>query len=528
MRRVATALLAALLVATLVAGAGGAAAADADEARANLTIEQPPYIDTDVTSDPAGETIVYEVRGPEHRLHLENAAFANVTDAGVLDGPGVIERDAEREAFVLDADGKDATARLYFDVEANNATTRYVADVRVSDAQWTHLPSDEYQDEQDELATWASIKREAESVAPGQDPVKTIEDGLDYVTFFGSPLSSLFADMQGTLVMLFFTPGGLIIGGGLLVVVVVMLARAYRYRNRMQKQLAQYEEIQREIDEAWLKKARTILQQCDLNELFPDHIARALRDYFGRNNWLAFKGYALLRSSESVKGTLLQAMGQKGYIGRLEYTEDGRLVDARVVEGEIDDEDGGEKIPIADGGDGDDDEGDGYYEKVDLTALAHDDDRDRRVIDMIPWDDVDEDVLDEDVDPSEVHFPIDPTGVSDDDLVDALNPEFPGDFEDREQMAEVLGELIQFVTTHPYTDAEGHVRRDMDLLSFLMEMDSILHDDADFPVAYLYQKELLYIAENIDKGDQLRDRVDAAELDGVAGHSISVEGVGGD
>ncbi|MFC6720910.1 hypothetical protein ACFQHN_25735 [Natrialbaceae archaeon GCM10025896] len=84
---------------------------------------------------------------------------------------------------------------------------------------------------------------------------------------------------------------------------------------------------------------------------------------------------------------------------------------------------------------------------------------------------------------------------------------------------------------HPYTDEEGNVRREMDLLSFLMEMDSILHDEADFPTAYDYQRELFYVAERMDKGERLGERVDTAELDGVGGTSISfgdAGGVGGD
>ncbi|MFD1526031.1 MULTISPECIES: hypothetical protein [Halobacteriales] len=522
MRRITTALLALLAISSLLVAASGTAFADE---RAEVTVSQPDYIDAEVSTDRAENATVYHAHGPEQTLTLENANYSNVTDVGVLDGPGTIEPNDATETFTFDPQGNEATTRVYFDVRENGATTRYIADVRVSDVAWAHVPQSKYDDQQDELSTWESVKRDAQNIAPGQDPTETIRSGLQKEGFFASPGQSLLNDMIGTVTMLFWTPGGLVIGGLILAIVVVSIAKHYRYRNRTQKQFAELEEMQREIDDAWLQKARKIIPQMSLNEMFPDHIARALRDHLGRNTWLAFKQYSLFRSPASVKGTMLQMMAQVGYVGRLEYDENGQLIEARAVKGSLEDDgdDDGESIPISDGG-----ERTGHVETFDLSNLEYENDRAREIIEMIPADDLDERVFDEEIDISRVNFPIDNDEVSDAELIDELNPSFPGDFEDREQYARVLAELMQFVADHDtYTDDEGNVRREMDLLSFLMEMDTILHDEADFPPAYMYQKELLCAAEHMDKGERLNERVESAELDGVSSSRINLDGVGG-
>ncbi|MFP8891843.1 hypothetical protein ACLI4U_19035 (plasmid) [Natrialbaceae archaeon A-CW2] len=502
MRKLTILTLAVLLVGSLFAVAAVADGYDGE--RANLEVEQPVYIDSDVDVERTDNATIYHVRGPEHTIEFGNANYSNVTDYGVLDGPGSLEANDELETFEFDANEAEATTAVYFDVEQDGEQTRYVADIRVSDVKWAHVPADEYAEQQDELAAWEQLQREAQNAVPGQDPVETIQSGLRYEAFFESPTAALRQDMQGTLIMLVMTPGGLIIGGTFVGVAVLMLAKAYRYRNRMQKQLADLESIDREMDEAWLQKARQILQQVDLNELFPDHLARALRDYFGRNTWLAFKQYELLRSSVSVKGTMLQMMAQTGYVASVERDDTGHVTKANAVREDAVDE---------------------GSETVDLSSLEYEDEDDRAIIDAIPSDDLDEDVFEADIDVSKVSFPIDNRDVSDSDLVAELNPSFPGDFEDREELARVLAKLMGFVADHPHTDDDGITRREKDLLSFLMEMDTILHEEADFPPAYIHQKELLYVAEHMDKGEQLNDRIEALELDGVSsGPSAAITG----
>lgn len=509
-----------LLVCSLVAiAAPGAVAQDSyDGERADLEIEQPPYVDEDVDVERASNATIYHVQGPTQTISFGNADAENVTDAGVLDGPGTITADASGETWTFNVEGAEATTAVYFDVETDDGSTRYVADIRASSVEWAHMPQEEYDEQREELSAWQDIKQDAESAVPGDDAVETIEAGLSYAAFFDSPTSAIRQDMQGTLIMMTMTPGGLVIFGSFIGVTVIMLARAYRYKNRTQKQLQELEEMDREKDEAWLEKAKQILQQCDFNDLLPDHTSRAVREYFGNNVWLFFKEYSLMRSPTSVKGTTLQMMAQTGYVGRVETDADGDVVAARAVK----ETDEVSSIPVADGGD------DHEVRTIDLANLEYDNETDREIIEAIPADDLDERVFDQDIDASEVSFPVDNREVSDSQLIDALEPDFPGDFEDREQFARVLAELMQFVANHEYTDDEGEVRRERDLLSFLMEMDTILHDEADFPVAYTMQKELLYAAENMDKGERLNERIDSLELDGISRETTQIDlGAGG-
>lgn len=516
MRRFYT-ILTTLVVATiLLTAATGTALADD---RADLEITNPEFVDEEVEVDRGENATIYHVQGPEQTVVFENAAYGNVTDYGTLEGPGSLSFDSDRDVFVFDPEGAEATTHVFFEVDDEQ---RYTADIRTSNVEWAHLPADEYDEQQEALSTWESVQRDAQGVVPNQDPVETIESGLSYAQFFDSPFSRMTQDMQGVLIMMFMTPGGLFITGIIGLTVVVVLAKHYRYKNRTQKQFAELEELDREMDEAWLQKARKILQQCDHNDLWPDHLARAVRDLLGNNVWVAFKEYSLIRSPTSVKGTVLQAMGQVGYEASVHYDADGRVTNARVVETDRDpDDDSFEDVPIADGG---------TVKTVNLTNLSYDDDHDRAIIETIPADDIDESVFDADLDVSEISFPIDNREVSDSQLLEELNPSFPGDFEDREQFARVLAELMQFVANHDHSDDEGRVRGEKDLLSFMMELDTILHDEADFPPAFVMQKELLCAAEHMDKGERLNERVETAELDGVGATRIDVggTGVGGD
>lgn len=117
----------------------------------------------------------------------------------------------------------------------------------------------------------------------------------------------------------------------------------------------------------------------------------------------------------------------------------------------------------------------------------------------------------------DVRFPITNRNVDDADLIDEVQPRFPGDFEDEQQFAEVLEEILRYVVTHDHTDKLGNSRREMDILSFMAELDALLCDRADFPVWHIERRILLHIADNLDPGEELQDRINEIEVDGLGG-----------
>lgn len=567
--------LLAISLAAPVALAGGAVA-NTDEAsglefgdeRAALDIHQPTWIDTDPTVDRRSNQTIYEVRGDRFEIALENVDHDHVEQARVVDGGADVEHDTDRDLWIVEPDGEGTVAIQWvaaepvIDDEGNETgeveRTQYAASLRVSDTEWEHLQVDELESVEQDAANWSAVEREAEQIAPDRSTESVLSTGFGAAEFLISPFSSLTADIQGTLIMMTMRPGGLLVLGTFLSLIAITAAAGFRWRHRFQTQLGDHDRIQEELTDAWLQKARRVLQQCDWPDLFPDHVAQTMHDLWGPNVWQGFKNYQLLRSPTHTKGLWLQMMSQIGYSGVVHYDADGRVTKARAltpdqieeiyggidvdggVEGSSrsdgdddgDDGDGGSRPDVVDVGDGgfrwsdvDDDAATdgGVLEteeigRVNFEHLRFDDPAHRAIIDAIPADDMDEAVFlpSIEIDPALLSLPIDNHDIDDAELVRILNPEVPGDFESYEEMARVHGTMLEFVTTHPaYTDAEGRVREEMDLLSFLSEMDSVLADKAEFATADIQRKMNYWIAEHMDADGKMEETLTDAFEEGV-------------
>jgi hypothetical protein len=518
-KRIVSALLAVLLLGSILVPAASAATATQDTERADLDITQPEYIDSSVDVEQSGGQTIYKVRGPKHELQLQGTNHSNVTSFGIQDGAGSLTYDAQRDVYVFDSEAKNLTTQLYWTVDNGDRTVRKTATIQVSDASWVHRPAAEDKQIQSELSTWRDVKRQVASTAPNQDVAAVIDQALGYYKFFTSPFSSVQRDMFATLVM-FTRPGGLMILGLIVGIPTILVTLTWRYVNRTQKQFADIQDIRTEKDEAWLQKAKRILQQNDWNDLVPDDVARAMRDMFGRNVWQGFKSYMLMRSPSHTKALTLQAMGQTDYTGYVERDADGNVLGARAIhETDVKRDEDGEIVAVPGVG-GLDPVTQGTADtlnELNLVELDADNKEDHTIVDEIPGTDLDEDVFERsDLDPAEISFPIDNREVSDAELLDELNPDFPQDFKDEEHMARTLGKMLQFVENHEfYTDDEGNVNGEMDLLSFMSELDTVLNDEADFPVVHINRKALFWIADNMDKEQQLEEKIDSIETDGL-------------
>lgn len=470
---------------------------------ADLHIEQPDYVESDVvvTQDSDG-TPIYEVSGESLLIRVGSVDHANISAIDVRDGPGTISYDESLDLYRFETDGQAGSSELLIQADVDGERVEFEAVIQVEQAAYRTETAESYADLREEANLWQDVEREAQQVNPDEDPEDVVSTGLTLARFFDSPFSTLFADIQGTLVMLFFRPGGWVVLGVLLAMTFIGVASGSRYRNRTQKQLADFGDIQIEKDEAFLEKARRILQQTDYNQVFPDDAARTMRQLFGRNPWIGFKQYMLLRSPRSVKGNVLQMMGEIDYKGYYELDDDGTVTRAFVSREQPDDAvtDGGEVTELA------------------LSSLDYENERHREFIDSIPPSQLDDTVFTaeaDDIDLDNVNMPISNRDVDDADLLEHLNPEFPADFEHEESMATHLAQFIEFVLEHPHTDELGRSKPGMDLLSFLAEMDSTLADEAQFPVGHFMRREVMWCAEHLEADDEIRETLDRVDGGGV-------------
>jgi hypothetical protein len=485
----------------------------AQEAQAELAIQQPAYVSGEVETTTEGGDRIYQASGSPLLLRFQNADHDAVTSVSVRNGPGAISYDAELDLYRFRSDGQTGSSELVFIVEENGSTQEYTAVLQVDQIAWAHRPSDEDEQLQAAADKWRDVEQEAQQINPEEDPEEIVSTGLTIARFVESPFSSILQNMRNIFILMLFTPGGWVIFGTFLFISLAGVATGARYKNRTQKQLADVGDIKAEKDEAFLEKVRSrVLQQNDWNQLFPDDIARANRDIFGRNVWQGCRQFSLLWSPRSVKATVLQMMGQTGYAGYVVRDADGSVQEASVeqVGGDPDDH----KPAIAP-----DTDIEGIsVESVDLTALDFSTDAD--VIDAIHWSDLDDSVFQldrEQIDIDTVSLPISNRDIDDAEFLETVNPAFPDDFEDEEEFARVCGEVMEFVIEHPHTDELGRSREKLDLVSYLSEMSSVLADDGGFPVGHYQRKTFFWVAENLSTEDEVSETVDRINRDSVGG-----------
>lgn len=473
---------------------------------AELHIEQPAYIDSDVTIDQDGDQRIYQAAGEELLIRLQNAEHANITGAAVTDGPGSLDYDERMDAYRFETD-QSGTSTLRFNVDDGQGVQTYEAVLQVTDVHFVTRTVERDEEMREAAGKWDDVVRETERIDPDGDPEDIVSTGLTFARFIDSPFSTFIQDMQAALIILIMRPGGWAILGTLLAMTLIGVAGGARYRNRTQKQLAEWGDIQVEKDEAYLNKVRKILQQNDWNQLFPDDIARAMREHFGRNVWQGYKQYLLFRSPASVKATVMQMMAQLDYEGRVKRHDDGNIADAWL-----------ERVPGEPADDLETDGGD--VERVTLSTLRYQDDEDRAFIDAIDPSELDEEVFEmpsDRIDLDQVDFPISNRDVDDSELLERINPDFPNEFKHEEELARCLGEMLEFVIDHPHTDERGLSDRKMDLLSFMSEMDTVLADEADFYAGHLYRRELFWIADNLSADDEIEETMARVSESGVGG-----------
>jgi hypothetical protein len=500
------ALAALILLSALLIAVGGVAGQGQAE-QAELSIVQPDYVKSDVTSDASNGTQIYQVTGPRHVIGVSNVEQDTIIGYGVSDGEGSLEYDSGLDAYIYTPAG-NGTATLYWRAKETDGNTtrtqRYEAVIQTEKTGWVHRTGAEEKQLREKANKYSEIEREVNHLAPDRSVDDVISSALTYYRFFDSPFSTLFNDMRGILLMLALRPGGWVIGGVFLLVLVVAVAGGARYRNRTQKQFGDIGDIEVELTEAYIRKAEQILSNCDYNDFLPDGVARAMRDTLGRNPWIGFKNYLLLRSPTSTKGLVLKMMAEIGYEGRYTTTPDGSIKNAWVEHPRDRDDD---DAAVADCGEA--------GNEKDLSALAYETDDDRAFINAISGDDLDFEVFHHGLDFDDISFPISNREVDRAELLDELNPHFPDDFEDEEHLARALGELVRYVVNHEHTDEWGRSRGEHDLLSFLGEMDSVLADEADFPLGHVQRRMLVYIADNMETESEMTETVDRLQEEGV-------------
>lgn len=364
------AILAVLLVCSVVgpavAGGVGATAAISDRP-AQLVVQQPHYIDGDVTVTRANGTRIYKTAGPVQTLFPQNFEAGRVVDFGVTTDGGEMAYNPQVGSFTMSADSA-GTYSVYWVVaeptrrtantsqngtaNATNTTTvttttqvRYTARIRVTgQTSLTHMSQESLSETrrkarlwEDANATIQELRRNNLWVSLGlQPPLSTEQTFQEMVNAYrlkNSPLKALTGDTLKYIVLLLMGLGGIV----LLVTFAAwhfgVVAWLTRKINRFQAIEKDEGDWARRVEEQELADREVALVNQSHNSIYGDgFIASAMREE-GRNPVQSFANFWRRNSERGRFKHRLQVMGQHGYVG---VPAEGTAPDARTDGGVTD------------------------------------------------------------------------------------------------------------------------------------------------------------------------------------------------
>lgn len=329
-------LLGLLLVATV---AGPASAVDVRPAE--LAIEQPHYVDGEVTESRDNGTPIYTVQDGRLKILPQNFGNGDVVGFGVETEGASLSYNEQLEVFEFRTE-HTGTFRLYWSVEIdrevtqNNTTTtetvrqRYVAVVRVEEnGEYDHVPAGSLEEQRDAAENWSAFAGAVRDIY-GKDAnlERRTQQAIHLLQLQADPLGALSGQFTSILLTLFITLGGLVV---LLLFGVWHVGVRWsdiRYIHREESKKATDQDIEDRLVELKHEERQRMLQNTDWNDLLEDdNLARAMRDVFGETVYDGTCRLQELTLPENLVRDRLGVMGLNGYVGVVERDGD-EIVDA--------------------------------------------------------------------------------------------------------------------------------------------------------------------------------------------------------
>lgn len=487
-----TLLLAVLLITSVAATplAGGLAAAQNGETTAaTLAIDQPEFVDGGVRTATENGTRIYEVGHDTVELRPQNFQTEDVVSYGIDEDVGSLSYDREFDRYTLDADGNEGTFTLWWTVETErtvgneteNQTTvtetqRFEAVIRVTEtASYEHYQSGELEEQRNDAANWSDVEGQIQSISGSNADVKSeLDVALGLLDIRRNPADILGGGYFAALLTIVLTAGGaLLFFQGTVVHYAVRLGELMRLR-KVETRRADEDTLDEKLSEIEQQERDRVLNNHDWNDLpgVSDRMARALRETFGENvREGSIRLAELLRPHNLIHDRLL-AMGQHGWVARVERPE------------------------RTDGGDVDDDADPAPIESVELVrestvdrealpaGVEIDDlaDPSDELVEAVDWDAQalrEFDLADVALDTEKMETSL--RGMDFEELMRETNAA-RSDFETPHIFGEYVQELLISVRDHEFTDSDGRVDEVRWVLNELLNVADVEDDLFQFPL----------------------------------------------
>lgn len=509
-RHITTLILVALLVGvTAVTASGAAVAAPGNNSStststptqnitADLYVEQPRYVDSAPSSTTVGGVPTYVVSGRVHEVALTQINHSSIVRSGVREDGATLKYDKRIGRYILDSQGTAGTYRLFWIVREGGETQTVRANVKIKQASYEHLSPSKFKElkKDADLAQWVISEFEAAGILSEDATLKQVKsvvgDAITWYKFYLSPLAALGGQFMTLAIMLAKWPAGWIIFASLFIFWFWRSRKTKKENRRLKRQFADVEDIDEAERRAWERELKRILSMKTFQDLgLTDTDAQAVREHFDADNPRQFLGR--LRdylSEDHLVGLLLSAHDQRGYVLAVERDGD-QLLGVDLVAPDDPVADGG---PVAD------------IETVAPAEASED------TIYALDWSDLDPQLLwADDVDPAEIDLPVnnDPEDEGDD-LISHFGVPVGEDgdqyhiIERREEFVELLVEIIEHIAASDYTDSEGRIKPEADMLDFLYTFTSVSAEKYRWPLWHT-RDILLRTRQMLDPAGRMED-----------------------
>ncbi len=487
--------------------------------QAELYVEQPRHVTSTVRTTSDDSAITYTVSGEIIEVEPLNFDAGTVVEASVRENEATLRFDDGIGRWLLDTQGVAGSYRLTFRTRANGTYTTYHATINVEQADYAHLPPAQVDGMEEQAENWEWVVDEFQGaglVSDGADVEQVqavIEDAVTWYKFYDNPLSGLSGQFLTFAIMLAKWPAGWIILGAIATLAFWRVGATKKENRKLKRQFADIENIDESKREAQERELKRILSMKTFQDLgLTDTDAQAVKEHCGVENPRQFLDrFTSFFTEIQAVGLLLSAYDQ------LDHTisvtrRDGEIIDAELVDDSA----------IADGGVSADAGNDGN----EMEDTIRPSDADEVVIKALDWSELTPNVLwQDDVDVSKLDLPINNDAESEgEDLIDEFGIPIGEDghqyhvIERREEFAEILIKIIEGIASSEFTDEEGRVRPEADLLDFLYTFTSVGAEQYRFSL-WDMRDILLRSRQKLDAGERLADLADRSRDNQLGEHA---------
>lgn len=510
-----------------------AVAAQLQTRSADLVIEQPHYVGTDVSTTSANGTPLYRVQGEVLDLLPRNFNASRVQDFGVATSGGTLTYDRAMGVFEF-RPAAEGTYRLYWSVqrqvpttttvERNNstieqttieqATVRYEALVRVEGGLGlTHQPESANQATERKAERWEQFNESVhEIIDPGVDTTRAVNEMLRWYKLRKDPTAALTGSFTQIHILLFTSLGGLL-------TVALYLGLPQKVIWELRRQLNEYNVITSQegpakdaIEELEHRERMTQAQNMDPRDVFADdHVAHAWRRVFGETVRDGAIRYLSLSQPRNLLANRLQAMGEAGYVAVVEehVTPDGGAFDF----------DDPREVSLVHADELDNhglDRADDAVRALDAIGPEH------SLLDALDWADPTLRAFDlpaADYDPRDVEVTFEEHDLQT--LVERYEVDMR-DFDDPAVFGQYLREFVATLREHPtFTDDDGRLDEIQYAMGAFLKHAQLLDDRFAWPVMHYHREALERAVLDHDPIGDADDLVERVQMGGEAGEGAS-------